>query len=70
MSKMTNMNYCRFENTVTDLLDCEDFVGDRNLSDDENKQRIHLIEICRRIAEQFVDIGLEDEFADNGEDDE
>ena len=61
---MGNRSYCRFENTVTDLLDCEVFVGDMDLSDRENKKRIQLIEVCRRIALQFDGVDLKEEFAE------
>jgi len=64
---MTNMSYCRFENTVTDLIDCEYCVGDMDLSDRENKKRIQLIEVCRRIALQFDGADIDEEFKDNSD---
>lgn len=43
---MSNMSYCRFQNTVLDLIDCmenDEGHGD-NLSYEENKARERLIE--------------------------
>lgn len=65
---MANMSYCRFQNTLNDLNDCEDYVSDYDLSDEENKARIELIELCKRISENFEDTNLEEEFKDNGDD--
>ena len=38
-----NMPYCRFRNTLNDLRDCEDFIDDNKLSNEEHKARINLI---------------------------
>jgi len=65
---MSNMSYCRFENTVRDLKDCEDFVGDQ-LSQDENEARKELIKTCIRIAEDFTGDDLDESFPDNQCDD-
>ncbi len=57
---MPNMSYCRFENTLTDLHDCqdtlEDFINnDENVisSDEERRKAKELIEVCREIADAF-----------------
>ena len=48
---MSNMSYCRFRNTLEDLMNCE-----RNLDDDlsesieEAQARIKLVEVCQRIV--------------------
>lgn len=53
---MSNMAYCRFENTVRDLSDCEDHIEEtRDLSASETEARKELIRICKRIAEDFGD---------------
>lgn len=50
---MSNMSYCRFRNTLSDLLDCEEALGDgtedRTLSATETKARAELIKTCARI---------------------
>ena len=53
---MSNMTYCRFQNTLGDLRDCEDALDeDKPLSPDEARARQALIELCARIAEDFGD---------------
>ena len=47
---MGNMGYCRFENTLRDLLDCIEYLHDKGLSDSEEKARTELIEKCIVIA--------------------
>ena len=64
---MSNMDYCRFHNTVIDLEECADYVAEMNLSEEENKARIRLIRICISIAEDFYDEeNLEECFKQNG----
>lgn len=46
-----NMSYCRFENTVRDLADCQEHLSDRDLSDTEERARKRLIKICKQIAD-------------------
>lgn len=56
---MGNMSYCRFQNTVSDLSDCEDALGEimnlDQLSEDEERAARRLIKICRRIAGDWDD---------------
>jgi hypothetical protein len=47
---MSNMGYCRFENTADDLEDVYEH-WDEDLSDYENEGRIRIIRIARRIVE-------------------
>jgi hypothetical protein len=50
---MGNMSYCRFENTLGDLQDCEEHLFDtEELSESEKRARKRLIELCRNIAAQ------------------
>ncbi len=51
---MSNMSYCRFQNTANDLSDCLDHF-DEDLSDDEERAREWLIEMCKRIANWYED---------------
>lgn len=49
---MSNMSYCRFENTSRDLADCEDHIFDGDLSSDYEKTgRINLVRSCCSILE-------------------
>ena len=48
------MSYCRFRNTLSDLEDCADNLWDE-LSEEEEKARKKLIELCREIVEEFPD---------------
>ena len=53
---MSNMSYCRFANTLRDLLDCEENMGTDSsgeLGISERKARIELILTCCRIAEDY-----------------
>lgn len=52
---MSNMGYCRFENTVNDLADCETHFGDTDLSHTERDARREMLEICKRILEDYGD---------------
>lgn len=49
---MSNMSYCRFENTARDLSDCQDHLTD-NLSGTEAKARRELIDTCVSIVENL-----------------
>lgn len=54
---MSNMNYCRFENTYPDLRDClEDLNindGLSHLSESEKKYAIDLIKMCGEIWNDY-----------------
>lgn len=66
---MTNMSYCRFENTVADLRDCIEQVEalldgesadfEPLTSDRERLARLELIELCMDVASRFADEGVE-----------
>lgn len=53
---MANMGYCRFVNTLADLLDCEEHIGDEDLSAEEAKAQKRLIKICQRIGADYEDM--------------
>jgi hypothetical protein len=44
---MSNMSYCRFGNTLEDLIDCRDTMR----GDDEYSNMEQLVEICRNIID-------------------
>ena len=48
---MSNMSYCRFANTSEDLTDCLDHIGDKLVSQTEQKAKVKLIETCQSILE-------------------
>lgn len=58
---MANMSYCRFNNTLSDLFDCqgalEDFLdnddADAISSDEERRKAKQLIDLCHDIAERY-----------------
>lgn len=52
---MSNMSYCRFHNTLSDLRDCEQALEhpDDTLSSEEGLAAIKLVEACFRIVRSF-----------------
>lgn len=56
-----NMSYCRFQNTLQDLRDCQENMDDHDLSDDERRARKELIDVCWRIAQDYGDEGDQDD---------
>lgn len=65
---MSNMSYCRFENTLADLRDCAENIHDvDDLSHDELRARKQLIALCRQIVEETTEI---DEDGNEVDDDE
>jgi hypothetical protein len=52
-----NMSYCRFQNTLLALEDCEDYldVPHAELSKEERMARARIVAKCRRIAEWSKD---------------
>lgn len=65
---MTNMSYCRFENTLADLRDCYEQIEsllegdpetDQVTSDRERRARIALVELCFDVVARFEDEGVE-----------
>jgi CCR4-NOT transcriptional regulation complex NOT5 subunit len=47
---MGNMSYCRFENTLSSLLDCLEHLDDKLEDESELKARNKLIKLCREIS--------------------
>lgn len=78
---MSNMSYCRFENTVGDLQDCLEQLRDYGLtgqneydellSRSEFESALELIEMCQEVAQMydgFTDTELRDEYKKAKED--
>ncbi len=52
---MSNMGYCRFQNTLSALQDCYDNIEDELEKDSsEWKARKELIELCEEIAVDYL----------------
>lgn len=49
---MSNMSYCRFENTLNDLRECYDALCNGE-GEGEPEAREQLINLCRSITEEF-----------------
>ena len=60
---MSNMGYCKFENTYNDLQNCyEAIANDKEpLSKSEEKYKQKLIKLCCDIAADFIEEEDEDE---------
>jgi len=53
---MSNMSYCRFENTANDLQDCvDDWYLDDDASDSEKRSRDKIIKLAKEIVEMEGD---------------
>lgn len=50
---MSNMSYCRFQNTLNDLHDCADFFEHKNLSADEHNARSQMIRVMIDIFDEL-----------------
>jgi hypothetical protein len=50
-----NMSYCRFQNTLQDLIDCDDNLPNNDLSRDEAIAFAELVELCKLIASKYED---------------
>ena len=50
---MSNMSYCRFENTVSDLEDCVESWSDGVSSKDEARARQRLVEVAEELLSLY-----------------
>jgi len=60
---MSNMSYCRFENTYRDLVDCYENLLDSDLSEREKMFRQKLIKVCQDILTESLDEDTIEEFS-------
>lgn len=61
---MSNMSYCRFENTVSDMRDCLDSIHEgalEDLSPTERASAFEMHEVAGELAEMLKDVSMEDE---------
>lgn len=49
---MSNMSYCRFQNTLNDLTECERH-WEEDLSEDEQEAQNKLLKLCEKIVEFY-----------------
>ena len=57
---MSNMSYCRFQNTVLELQDCLYSLEEQDqLSPEEEQAKKTLIKLCEQIACDFGDLSPE-----------
>ena len=57
---MSNMSYCRFENTYRDLMDCY-YNMNGKLSESETKYREELLDLCQQMLDEYDPTDEEDE---------
>jgi len=50
---MSNMSYCRFENTLQDLRDCYENWDAELESESEKKARVRLLKLCQDIVDDY-----------------
>ena len=61
-----NMSYCRFENTVNDMIDCiNNMEIDEYASEHEKRARKRFVELCAQVVADHGD-ELEEENESNG----
>jgi len=59
---MSNMSYCRFRNTLADLQDCYESMGDPSqLTEEEQRAAERLVKLCQRIVADFGEVDEDDE---------
>jgi hypothetical protein len=51
---MSNMGYCRWQLTLRDLQDCDDHIMDSPLSEEEEKARTELLELCGELYHNYA----------------
>jgi hypothetical protein len=71
------MSYCRFQNTLEDLRDCEENIDNMDLSERENWARVKIIQLCKKIVDNFdfpdsknFDAGIKQYFTENNREEE
>jgi hypothetical protein len=60
---MSNMSYCRFSNTLADLQDCYEALREgKKLSQEEEKAKDHLLELCSDILHLSVSLPVKETY--------
>jgi len=56
---MSNMSYCRFQNTYRDLLDCQNALEEEDqLSPEEYRAAKNLLDVCENIGANYSEEDL------------
>ncbi len=58
------MSYCRFENTYSDLLDCLDHIDQKASNERDERYRVRLVDLLKRVNDEYdliEDLDEEDE---------
>jgi len=50
-----NMSYCKFENTLAALRECEDSIFTPCENEREERARIQLLDLCQSIGDDYYD---------------
>ena len=53
---MSNMSYCRFQNTLSDLRDCYSNWDNDDLSNEEERARSRILSLCEDIVSDWSEI--------------
>ncbi len=51
---MSNMSYCRYENTLRDLIDCYDHWNEEPEAEDERKAKTRMLKLIKEMAEDCL----------------
>ena len=54
LNSMANMSYCKFQNTLADLMDCRTHMDDEKMSSSELSARFDLVQLCGEIFEEYA----------------
>lgn len=59
---MSNMSYCRFQNTLNDLRDCRNALsgGRGRLSQDEAEAAMSMLSVCKDVVEALEGSNIND----------
>ena len=52
---MSNMSYCRFENTYHDLQDCFEFINEEAGNERDERYRLRMIELIKEMYQEISD---------------
>lgn len=61
---MSNMSYCRFQNTLSDMRDCLEALGEMEsiseLSGEEHRAAARMADIAQELADELMALGAND----------
>ena len=58
---MSNMSYCRFQNTANDLADCAEHLFDKRVDGEEARARLRILDIA---IDMLSDLGIDVDLGD------